>query len=262
MTALGCSRCRKVVYCDTECQKDDWDNHKKWCRKEFEIRARTGDLYFLRDEIENFLKSDIQYRIDKFGESHKNTIKHMSLYGEFLIATDKLDKAESILKKALALSHSNAEYDEDSLEKRMVELADLLRTRNKFEEAEHLLRKLVAFSREKFGPKDERTLLYMSQLASLLENASSQGNGRKRKEAEKLMKETLVGRIEVLGPEHIDTLQSMRSLGTLLLVIRELDEAEILLKQALRGFIKILKIDDPQIKQTNELLKKIKELKK
>ncbi|KDQ52158.1 hypothetical protein JAAARDRAFT_210715 [Jaapia argillacea MUCL 33604] len=37
---LSCSACKKVHYCDKECQKKDWGNHKTTCKKLVEAKDR------------------------------------------------------------------------------------------------------------------------------------------------------------------------------------------------------------------------------
>lgn len=31
--SLLCSRCKSIMYCNKDCQKNDWSDHKRICRK-------------------------------------------------------------------------------------------------------------------------------------------------------------------------------------------------------------------------------------
>ena len=38
---LRCSRCKKVNYCSKECQRSDWKQHKKQCKKPEKERSSS-----------------------------------------------------------------------------------------------------------------------------------------------------------------------------------------------------------------------------
>ena len=39
-----CGRCKSVQYCSAKCQKEDWNNHKKYCKELCGIRADLEEL--------------------------------------------------------------------------------------------------------------------------------------------------------------------------------------------------------------------------
>lgn len=74
-----CSRCRTVHYCNVECQKADWDNHKKSCKE------RTGEMHniikdFVQTSCEKSLGRSLFMFLCKFqkDESDKKYVFHIN----------------------------------------------------------------------------------------------------------------------------------------------------------------------------------------
>ena len=95
------------------------------------------------------------------------------------------------------------------------------------EGGEYVLRMVLGVCREKYGDKDERTLVGMGVLGHLMKLQGKQA------EAGALYRECLAANRAVLGPKHEETLASMGNLASLLQAQGNLVEAVPLMREAL-----------------------------
>lgn len=57
---MACGRCYGVYYCNTECQRADWAEHKKYCRKQASSTARVADAMMHALTEESFTDRELR----------------------------------------------------------------------------------------------------------------------------------------------------------------------------------------------------------
>jgi tetratricopeptide (TPR) repeat protein len=161
------------------------------------------------------------------------------LLGTSLRALGHLDKAETVLQKALDTRAQLLGADDPDTLTSMSNLGALYLARGRYDEAEPLCQQALEGRRRTLGPDHPDTLQSMSNLADL-----NLARGRYDK-AEPLYQQALEGHRRTRGADHPDTLASMSNLAALYHECGRYKDAEELLQQALEGHRRTRGADHP-----------------
>jgi len=198
-------------------------------------------------------------------EYHPERECFRDLLGELLLKQNRLEEAEALLRKVLQVKEEYVKewgYSPENPEILFTVhyLAGLLEKRSKLDDAEALYRRAVdgiekelELARDNMGwvndEKGKREMVQTSQeFVADLGNLLRKQN--KLDEACKLIRSALEWREQALGPDHPETLSSVKSLGELVQRQGKLDDAEGLYRRALEGNEKALGPDHPDTLQS------------
>lgn len=147
--------------------------------------------------------------------------------GLLLHAKALYGRAESTLRRALAIDEARPDAQDESVARRLNNLAELLKETNRPAEAEPLLRRAVAITERSLGPVHKNLATLLGNLAGLLLTA------HRLAEAEPLMRRALTVAEQAFGPQHPDVALRLGNLAQLLKRLHRPDEAEPLMRRAL-----------------------------
>jgi len=86
-----CESCKKVYYCNSECQCNDWETHKSFCKKyrkpKISITDKTSNSVIIKGKLDK--QSDIIY-----GKQYDKETNSKIYYGSFKIYSDLKDSFE------------------------------------------------------------------------------------------------------------------------------------------------------------------------
>ncbi len=148
--------------------------------------------------------------------------------GKVYLQLAEYEKAEAMLREALALKRQllGAEHAETAIA--MSDLGRALITRGKRDEGENLLREALELQRKVLGAEHVEVA---ETLGSLAWTATQQ---LRPEEAERLGRESLAIWQKLCSPESVEVVESLLSMAEFLRIQRKLDEAEQLVRQAER----------------------------
>jgi len=149
-----------------------------------------------------------------------------------------LPAAETHLREALAIQQAMLGPTDKQLSHSWNNLGLVVQARGRAAEARDLFRRAVEIS-QKYPSERLETLTMMSNLGAALADTGDWD------EAEKVLRDVLERRRELLGDRHPQAPRSMNRLGHLLLVKGSYPQAEHLLRDALAVYSRILPIDFP-----------------
>jgi tetratricopeptide (TPR) repeat protein len=160
------------------------------------------------------------------GPEHPDTISSLNNLAGILVPLRELDKAEPLLRRALAICKKFAP-ELPLTATSLNNLASVFEDQGKFKEAEILYRQALAIREKALGPKHPDTATSLNNLASLLQD---QGN---LEESEPLYERALEICEKTLGPVHPDTATSLNNLAGLFYTQGKFGESETLYLRAL-----------------------------
>ncbi|MCI1185890.1 tetratricopeptide repeat protein [Hymenobacter sp. DH14] len=136
-------------------------------------------------------------------------------------------EAESLLRRALAITEKISGPEHPSVAVGLSNLALLLQDTNQLAEADSLLRRALAIDETVFGPEHPNVATGLSNLAMLLKATN------RIAEAEPLMRRALAIKETSFGSEHPSVAIGLSNLAQLLQDVNRLAEAEALMRRAL-----------------------------
>ena len=71
---MACSQCKKVKYCGRECQRDDWAEHRKVCRKQNTTPSKESNS-----------KNSLETLLVDSGKTDQESDGHFFLFHNFSI---------------------------------------------------------------------------------------------------------------------------------------------------------------------------------
>jgi tetratricopeptide (TPR) repeat protein len=136
-------------------------------------------------------------------------------------------EAESLYRRALAISEVSLGPNHPTVAIDLDNLASLLQETNRLSEAEPLVRRALAIDEASLGPNHPAVAVDLNNLAVLLQETN------RLSEAEPLVRRALAIDEASLGPNHPDVAKKLNNLASLLRETSRLSEAEPLFRRAL-----------------------------
>jgi tetratricopeptide (TPR) repeat protein len=150
-------------------------------------------------------------------------------------------EAESLFRRALAITENNFNPEHPDVAAILSNLALLLSDTNRLAEAEPLFRRALANTEKSFGQEHPNVATGLNNLAGLLSATNRLG------EAEPLLRRALAIREKSFDPEHPSVASGLNNLAGLLSVTNRLGEAEPLYRRALAIDEKSFGPDHPDV---------------
>lgn len=147
--------------------------------------------------------------------------------GVYLTSRAQFKRAETLIRRSLAINESIFGVDAPETATGLHNLAHLLQTTNRLGEAETLMRRALAISEAQYGPMHEALSVHLSNLSHLL-NATN-----RREEAEALVRRALAIDEKSLGAHHPAVALRLNNLAMILSDTDHPQEAESLMQRAL-----------------------------
>ena len=163
----------------------------------------------------------------RLGFDHPETALALNNLGELLHATNRLQEAEPLMRRALAIDEASYGSEHPNVAIRLNNLAVLLRDTARMEEAEPLLRRALAIYEASLGPEHPAVATALNNLADDLK-AMTRLEG-----AEPLLRRALDILEASLGPKHPDVAVTINNLAWVLKDTNRIQEAEALLRRSL-----------------------------
>jgi tetratricopeptide (TPR) repeat protein len=163
----------------------------------------------------------------RVGTHHPDTAASLNNLAKLLLATNQLEEAEPLMRRALAIDEANYGPDHPEVATNLNNLAQLLKTTNQLEEAEPLMRRVLAIDGANYGPEAPDVAIDLNNLARLLQDTN------RLSEAEPLMRRALAIDEASYGPDHPKVAIRLNNLAILLQDTNRMEEAEPLLRRAL-----------------------------
>jgi len=155
------------------------------------------------------------------------TARLMNNLGQLLDAKARLDEAEPLMRRALAIDEKSLGPEHPNVATDLNNLAQLLQATNRLDEAEPLMQRALAIDENSLGPEHPQVAVTLSNLAVLLKATN------RLVEAEPLTRRALAISEKSFGSEHPDVATDLNNLALLLQDTDRLDEAEPLMRRAL-----------------------------
>ena len=149
----------------------------------------------------------------------------LALVGGLARDADDHERAEELLREALALREATSGLESIEASSVMVELSAAFEESDRVEEALPLAQRALAIEERELGARDPRVLGILNNLARLAQRSGQID------EAEKAYRRSLELKREVLPPNHPDLALTLVNLGNLL-AFRETEEAAALFREA------------------------------
>lgn len=112
-----CSRCKKVLYCSKECQKEDWKKHKIECEKIVELREKENHSIKIEEpKIEGNNRIFTFYLFileEKFLDNYEKAIEKAKWVRENSKNMSDKERKEAAAKAALELMNLIGEDEEE-----------------------------------------------------------------------------------------------------------------------------------------------------
>ncbi len=199
------------------------------------VFAATGDLEQSAEQYEKQVALSKAVFPDKVDE----WVNSSSYLADTYTDLDKFDKAEPLLREALALSRERLGPDHEETVWTETCLAHLLNKMDKDAEAEPLARHAMQVREKLYGPKERRTLVSLNELALSLQDQE------KLEEAEPLVRRNVEATIEQLGRDHPDAIAARVNCGRMLSSMGKDAEAVEMVKGALEDSRRVLGAQHP-----------------
>ena len=171
-----------------------------------------------------------------------------AVLGSVYVNLGVLEKAEPLLRAALAQQRAlHGDFHVD-VAAAMDRLGDLLRRQSRFDDAEQLLREALAQRRRLLGDAHADTAGSMDHLATLFQERT------KFADAEALFREAVAVKRRIYGPNHEALAASLNNLGVLLYLKARDPQAEPLYREALAINTRRFGADHPETAATEQNL--------
>ena len=118
-----------------------------------EITARAGGTA---------LSSSMRDRRSELGPDHPHVAIRLNNFAALLQATNRLEEAEPLLRRALAIDEASFGPDHPTVAIRLNNVASLLQASNRLAEAEPLMRRALVIGEASFGPDDPTVAIYLN----------------------------------------------------------------------------------------------------
>jgi serine/threonine protein kinase/tetratricopeptide (TPR) repeat protein len=197
-----------------------------------------GAVYFRQGkyaEAEPLFTRTLAIREKLYDENHPNLAHTLSNLALIRSALGQYAGAKELLERALAIQEKVFEGNPDHSDLAAVlsNLAWVLRSMGKPEEAKPYLERAIKIQ-EKAAPKNPELARFIQNLGELMQETGDYKN------AETLMERALAMRESLLGPEHVDTAQSLQGLAYFYYLQNRDEKAELYYKRALEILEKVL----------------------
>jgi tetratricopeptide (TPR) repeat protein len=103
-----------------------------------------------------------------YGPDHPKVAVRLNNLAQLLLATDRLPKAEPLMRRALDIDERSYGVAHPSVAMRLNNLAQLLHNTNRLAEAEPLMRRALAIAEQSHGPDHPEVATDLNNLAQLL----------------------------------------------------------------------------------------------
>jgi tetratricopeptide (TPR) repeat protein len=163
---------------------------------------------------------------DRFGIANPTTFL-MNQLGLYLLERALFTRAETSIRRALAIDERIYGPDHPEVASFLNNLAQLLKATNQLGEAEPLMRRALAIDEQGYGPTHPDVARDLNNLAPLLQDTDRLG------EAEPLMCRALAIDEQSYSPNHPAVARDLNNLAALLRDTNRLGEAEPLMRRAL-----------------------------
>lgn len=209
---------------------------------EASIRNTLGNSYLslgVYKAAEPQLARALEQRLAHLGEEHLDTIESLTNLATLYRQQDRLDEAESLNARAVAVGRRVLGEDHPRTLIAMNSLASLYADRRRHDLAEPLYTKVLEGRLRTLGGDHPHTLNALNNLAAVY---CMQGEFAK---AEPLLKKAVDTQTRVMGAEHPKTLLSMNNVACVYKDLRRYDESEAWHLQTLEARRRVLGAEHP-----------------
>ena len=183
----------------------------------FAYGAEDEDVLRIRRRLAELT---VVIREKALGEDHPDVATSLNNLAGLLEAQGKLDEAEPMYRRALAIDEKALGEDHPDVATSLNNLAYLLQSQHKLDEAEPMHRRALAIKEKALGEDHPEVATLLNNLANLLESQ------HKLDEAEPMHRRALAIREKALGEDHPEVAASPNSFANVLQSQLKLDEAE------------------------------------
>ncbi len=173
-------------------------------------------------------------RLDELNDDPAAEVELRNTIASVYLDLGKYEKAEGMLRAALALQRQLTRENDPQVAKFLADLAVVASDRGKNAEAETLNREALALDRSLLGEENPETITTLNNLAIVVRD---QG---KLVEAETMCREALALSRKVQGDNRQQTISVMNNMANVLLMENKLAEAETLEREGLAARRKLL----------------------
>ncbi|MEE4640008.1 MAG: tetratricopeptide repeat protein [Wenzhouxiangella sp.] len=199
-------------------------------------------------EAEQLYRRALSIRLALHGEHHSDSASSLHNLATVLESSGKTDEAEQLFRRALDAWDKVSGQESPAFATTLLSLADLLRDREKWADAEALYRSDIEIWRSLVGPEHPHTLSALSGLARLY------SDGGKPELGEPLLLHVIDTAERVVGKKDPLYMEAVGVLGALLRQANRLDEARLLLHQALAAHDNTLGMLSAPVQKLRRLL--------
>jgi tetratricopeptide (TPR) repeat protein len=138
---------------------------EEWDRRIGELRktGRQADAIAMAEEYGEKTR-------EVYGSEHPKYAIALKVLADILQNTDRVDEAESLLRRALEIDEKSLGPEHPSVAEDLRDLGVILRIANRAGEAEAMLRRSLDIEEKNFGPRHPRLMRALTELALLLSN--------------------------------------------------------------------------------------------
>lgn len=169
----------------------------------------------------------LKFLEERLGPNDLEVAECLNNLGALLIATYRLDEAESMHRRALAIQEQVYGDNHVDVATSLNNLAAVLKRMNRLAQAEPLYRRTLAIHERLFGPNHPDVATCLNNLAEVFKNTDRLG------EAESLLRRALTIDEQACGPNHHRAARSADNLAVVLKLSNRVKEAEPLYRRAL-----------------------------
>jgi eukaryotic-like serine/threonine-protein kinase len=224
---------------------------------EAELRSTLGDVYFALVQYTNAAtmhRAALTIRMALWGKRNTNVADSLDGLGRALQwQAWQTDQAEPLFQEALSIRTNLLGAEHPKVADSLLNLGYLRLWQSRSADAERCFRQSLAI-RRKTGANDLDVARTLSALSYVLCVSGQYA------EAEGAVREALAIQARLPGPEPIwvwDADQAQVRLGTALYLQHKLDEAEVVLRQAVAWYRKALGMDHPYIYEALRVLSRV-----
>ncbi len=225
------------------------------------LNTRLGLAVLLRDtghlaEAEEMLNDVIAVCETSLQSDHPVALSARHNLAAVFQDTGRIDEAEQLYRDVLDKREWTLGPNHPETLRTLVNLGSLLHLRGSLDDAEYALRQAEAAYSEIYGQRHPHTMTVRTNIANVLLDSG------KVQEAKESYTEILEVQRLTLGLDHPDTLATCVNLAVTLVGLGDLDQANVLLIQAIAGYVRVFEIaDHPSLLKARYLLASLKERK-
>ena len=134
---------------------------------------RIGMLFLERAQWNTAEKEFLEAQ--RFVEEEKDTAVVLNNLAQLLQATNRLEEAEPLMKRALVIDEKSYGPEHPNVARDLNNLAQLLKATNRLEEAEPLMKRALVIDEKSYGPEHPRVATELNNLAQLLQATTGWG---------------------------------------------------------------------------------------